>query len=265
MVQKSKFIAYDLAGTEMRSVGRFAQADSVIPASQGTQAWDRYAFVNNNPVRYTDPTGHGVDCGVGGNEPCPDEPPDKTYCEDPQASNYSTEGICTYSGDESNSDSVGANLPMNISFPIYSDPYYLFLGGINIQGQVAITAIDGSSTSFTYDQNGKPVFRQNIDLGNNTSATFTSLGNFGYTKTAQGEILSGVTGLEFNPWNASLTSRIGVQTDSVAITTSITMQYSFRPDNTLPILVPVAIVLGGIVSLPSVFAVGGVSIPALAR
>lgn len=25
---------------------------------QGTQAWDRYAFVNNNPVRYNDPTGH---------------------------------------------------------------------------------------------------------------------------------------------------------------------------------------------------------------
>ncbi len=26
--------------------------------TQGTQAWDRYAFVNNNPVRYNDPTGH---------------------------------------------------------------------------------------------------------------------------------------------------------------------------------------------------------------
>ncbi|HMN01076.1 MAG TPA: hypothetical protein PKC99_18900 [Anaerolineales bacterium] len=49
----------------MRSVGRFAQADSVIPASQGTQAWDRYAFVNNNPVRYTDPTGHMIDSGGG--------------------------------------------------------------------------------------------------------------------------------------------------------------------------------------------------------
>ena len=26
--------------------------------SQGTQAWDRYGFVNNNPVKYVDPTGH---------------------------------------------------------------------------------------------------------------------------------------------------------------------------------------------------------------
>jgi RHS repeat-associated protein len=38
--------------------GRFAQADTMIPQSQGTQAYDRYAFVNNNPIRYTDPTGH---------------------------------------------------------------------------------------------------------------------------------------------------------------------------------------------------------------
>jgi hypothetical protein len=43
------------------AIGRFAQADSIIPESQGVQAWDRYAFVNNNPLRYTDPTGHCAD------------------------------------------------------------------------------------------------------------------------------------------------------------------------------------------------------------
>jgi len=35
----------------------------VIPlASQGVQAWDRYAYTNNNPVRYNDPSGHDVGC-----------------------------------------------------------------------------------------------------------------------------------------------------------------------------------------------------------
>ena len=41
------------------SLGRFAQADTVVPlASQGVQAWDRYAGMNNNPVKYNDPSGH---------------------------------------------------------------------------------------------------------------------------------------------------------------------------------------------------------------
>lgn len=31
--------------------------------SQGVQAWDRYAAMNNNPLRYADPTGHMVDDG----------------------------------------------------------------------------------------------------------------------------------------------------------------------------------------------------------
>jgi hypothetical protein len=36
--------------------------------SQGVQAWDRYAFVNNNSLRYNDPSGHfacGRDSGMG--------------------------------------------------------------------------------------------------------------------------------------------------------------------------------------------------------
>jgi RHS repeat-associated protein len=47
-------------------LGRFARADTIIPAqSQGTQAWDRYAGMNNNPVRYTDPSGHWVNVAIG--------------------------------------------------------------------------------------------------------------------------------------------------------------------------------------------------------
>jgi RHS repeat-associated protein len=38
------------------ALGRFAQADSIVPG--GVQGLDRYAYVNNDPVRYTDPTGH---------------------------------------------------------------------------------------------------------------------------------------------------------------------------------------------------------------
>ena len=49
------------------ALGRFAQADSIVPA--GVQGYDRYAYANNNPVRYTDPSGHSV-CGLSGSGVC---------------------------------------------------------------------------------------------------------------------------------------------------------------------------------------------------
>ena len=41
-------------------LGRFMQADTIVPPTQGTQGFDRYAYVNNNPLRYTDPSGHCI-------------------------------------------------------------------------------------------------------------------------------------------------------------------------------------------------------------
>jgi hypothetical protein len=38
------------------SLGRFAQADSIVPP--GVQGLDRYAYVNNSPMNYVDPSGH---------------------------------------------------------------------------------------------------------------------------------------------------------------------------------------------------------------
>ena len=38
------------------ALSRFAQADTIVPG--GVQGLDRYAYVNNNAVRYVDPSGH---------------------------------------------------------------------------------------------------------------------------------------------------------------------------------------------------------------
>jgi RHS repeat-associated protein len=40
------------------SLGRFAQADSMVPGAGNPMAWDRYAYTFNNPINYTDPNGH---------------------------------------------------------------------------------------------------------------------------------------------------------------------------------------------------------------
>jgi RHS repeat-associated protein len=39
-------------------LGRFISPDSIVPELEMPQAWNRYSYVYNNPLRYTDPTGH---------------------------------------------------------------------------------------------------------------------------------------------------------------------------------------------------------------
>jgi RHS repeat-associated protein len=50
------------------SLGRFAQADTIVPG--GVQGYDRYVYANNSPLRYTDPSGH---CSQSGDNWCFEE------------------------------------------------------------------------------------------------------------------------------------------------------------------------------------------------
>ena len=46
-------------------INHFTQPDSLVPNPSNPQAWDRYAYVLNNPIRYTDPSGHREYCDQG--------------------------------------------------------------------------------------------------------------------------------------------------------------------------------------------------------
>ena len=39
-------------------LNHFAQPDSIVPGPGNSQAWDRYAYTLNNPLKYIDPSGH---------------------------------------------------------------------------------------------------------------------------------------------------------------------------------------------------------------
>lgn len=41
-------------------LGRFLQADTVIQFPYSSQGYNRYTYVNNNPLSFTDPSGHGL-------------------------------------------------------------------------------------------------------------------------------------------------------------------------------------------------------------
>ncbi|MES4787540.1 MAG: hypothetical protein C4294_19070 [Nitrospiraceae bacterium] len=43
-------------------IGRFTQADTLVPDPANPQSLNRYAYTLNNPLRYTDPTGHCPIC-----------------------------------------------------------------------------------------------------------------------------------------------------------------------------------------------------------
>jgi RHS repeat-associated protein len=59
------------------TLGRFTQPDTIVPNPLDPQSLNRFTYVLNNPLKYTDPTGHMMDDGLdGGCEICgPSTPP----------------------------------------------------------------------------------------------------------------------------------------------------------------------------------------------
>lgn len=51
-------------------LGRFIQPDTIIPGATNPQSWNRFGYVMNNPIRFTDPSGHACVDGT-------------SYCVDP--------------------------------------------------------------------------------------------------------------------------------------------------------------------------------------
>ena len=52
-------------------LGRFMQADPIVQDPRDAQSLNRYSYVYNNPLSYTDPTGYSTECGAKPGEVCP--------------------------------------------------------------------------------------------------------------------------------------------------------------------------------------------------
>lgn len=56
-------------------MGRFTQPDTLIPGAGNPQNFNKYSYVSNSPIRYTDPTGHREEATADTNTPPPTPPP----------------------------------------------------------------------------------------------------------------------------------------------------------------------------------------------
>ena len=67
----------------MPGIGRFLSADTIVPAPQNPQSFNRYAYVLNSPTNFSDPTGHCPNkitvCIITGGETGEKKPKEKQY------------------------------------------------------------------------------------------------------------------------------------------------------------------------------------------
>jgi RHS repeat-associated protein len=90
------------------AVSRFLQADTLVPGASNPQRFSRYTFVLNNPLKYTDPTGHMEESENEGY--CV---PGNDYCG--RAPEPTTTSTITSTPDDPNQPTIGP--APNASFP----------------------------------------------------------------------------------------------------------------------------------------------------
>jgi RHS repeat-associated protein len=148
-------------------LGRFLSADSIIPGAGNPQAWDRYAGMSNNPVKYNDPTGHSVD---DTSNPDSDDPP-ITY-DDENGLCINTFNIGCIGGTSYNEWWSNEHIPALLDYIVPEGIIFgVSLNGnapanANTIGVEALYLEDGSTTTFNYIGEGNTVF----GLGANASA-----------------------------------------------------------------------------------------------
>jgi RHS repeat-associated protein len=174
------------------TLGRFTQPDTMVPSPLNPQAFNRYSYGYNNPVRYLDPTGHipcedPDDCNPGqggddqpGDDPNVQPPAEPPYCEqypeqcmtpvadDGGGQGDGDDGNCNMSGCNNNpsedSKSEVASCPPGSSkscpfFPGLQPPSFLpanwtITGGIG--GAVeAVLGLQGDFGFFTITSDGE--------------------------------------------------------------------------------------------------------------
>jgi RHS repeat-associated protein len=96
-------------------LGRFVQADSIVPEPGNPMTWDRYAYVDNAPINNTDPSGHYIIEGDW------QDPNSGTY-----SAGYNQHGNTVLLSLISSKAIYGVKMPIRVSYATLIDPYNEF-------------------------------------------------------------------------------------------------------------------------------------------
>ncbi len=132
-------------------LGRFVQVDTIVPEPGGPQGLNRYAYVRNSPLRFTDPSGH---CIPG--KDCPEDRKAKTQTETVVQEAESLEG-----------DLAWANPPNNDFYHAFVDPAPLVIEHMNCWEFVMFAAYEAG----VIDEDWIRGFYANVETAGTQAAT----------------------------------------------------------------------------------------------
>jgi RHS repeat-associated protein len=192
-------------------LGRFTQPDTIVPDLTDTQAWNRYAYVENSPIRYNDPTGHSLeDRGICPDGDCSVYDDDDNY----NAGNGVNENNSGGDGNTGGNDNQPGNLGDDLEESegrIGTHP-----GGLKLteNGEPIITCVTGKNGTMVCFVQMPPGTAANI---NPPSTSATGWGYTGVAIDVAEAILS--ANIEFLPITEGASALLGIGDAIVALKT----------------------------------------------
>jgi RHS repeat-associated protein len=232
------------------ALGRFVQADTIVPGAGNPMAWDRYAYVLNNPIRLVDPSGHDpIHRPMVDNEYSPRSP---AYKPGPS---HRADSLSTGSGVTRTNPAPITNAPAPIApnnaqnaiedvfsslnwslqtpdgITLYESPGYRILSGCRIYYDPEVEVDNGND--ITMGPSSTNIGQ--LEFGPNSFGYETGRSSIGAIASAFGLNI----GNPLAPWRFDIHARYSTEHQGLISTTTIGYECVVRPDNMMLGVVPI--------------------------
>jgi hypothetical protein len=246
-------------------INRFLQPDTLIPGVDSPQSWNRFSYVNNNPIRFNDPTGHycvgddedcvdggggtgpvqtnsggdggcsGVpDCGLNENdvpviyadEPLADLKQDKPYDNNyPTSSKNESDGAFVWILGMVDNYNYSVN---SNNLPLYQ--YYSWMFDLEIRGQFGLVYANNSPFTISLDPTGLNLRHAYFRSSDGFSLNYGTSPSFGYSQSLPHNAISSITGINVNPVTGGIQSNLALNLyGPISYRQSVTINATVRP------------------------------------